>query len=142
MSPDIVLTYTATHALLNAARLNEIVTLTIDASRNDAPLAFVDGRTQFSLRGLRKATTIYGRWYRGTINTPYITSAQRLQWREFFESTAEEEHFTLEHPDYPGWDADVDSLTVYRPLNTGLMPRLDISDEYSGVIEWRQIING
>ena len=142
MSPDILLTYTATRALLDPARLDQVYTLTIDANVNDTPLSFVDGRTQLSLRGLRKATTVYGRWYRGTISTPFITSVPRLQWREFFESTAEEEPFTLEHPDYPGWDSDVSSLNVYRPLNTGRMPRLDISDEYSGFFEWRQISNG
>lgn len=142
MSPDIRLIYTAKRALIEPARLNNEYILTIDANSNDTPLANVDGRTQFSLRGLRKATTIYGRWHQGTINTPFITSLQRLQWREFFESTSEEEPFTLEHPDYPGWDSDVSSLNVFRPLNSGRMPRLDISDEYSGVIEWRQISNG
>lgn len=139
MSTEIHLIYTATAAVVSPEREGEEQTLIITANANDMPVPRVDGRTQLSRRGLRKATTVHGRWYQGTISTPYIASTERLYWREYLESTAEEEPHRLIHPNFMGWDADVSDLTIYRPLNSGKFSRFDLGDEYRASIEWRQV---
>jgi len=139
MSTEIQLVYIATNALVLPSRLNTEQTLSITANQNDPPMPQIDGKTQLSRRGLRAATTIHGRWYRGTINTPYVSGAERQFWREYLESTAEQETHRLVHPAFLGWDSDVNDLSIYRPMNTGSFSRWDLGDDYKASIQWRQV---
>lgn len=139
MSNEIQLVYTATRALVLPARLNTEQTLTITVSSNEPPRPRLTGRTQHSRRGLRKATTIHGRWYQGTLACPYISAAERPYWREYMESTAEEEPHQMLHDAFPGWDGDLEDLTIYRPLNSGSLSRFQMEDAYTASIEWRQV---
>ncbi len=139
MSTEIHLIYRATRALVTPSRLNQEQTLIIDADQNDPPIARIDGSTQHSRRGQRKATTVHGKWYQGTMRTPYILGPNRVYYREYFESTEEEEPHRLVHPDFLGWDDDVSDLNIYRPMNTGGVSRFDLGDEYRATIQWRQI---
>lgn len=138
MSTEIRLIYTATKALVLPGNLNVEVTLSFEANRDDPPMPKKDGTTQKSRRGKRKATTVHGSWYQGSISIPYITSEQRLQWREYLESTAEEELHRLVHPDYLGWDSDVSDLIIYRPMNTGSFSRFQMEDAYRASINWAE----
>ena len=139
MSTVIQLIYTATHALVLPSRLDTEQTLVIDANQNDPPLPRISGKQQLSRKGLRKATTVHGRWYQGSISTPFITAAERPYWREYWESTAEEEPHRLVHPSFLGWDSDVSDLSVYRPMNSGSFSRFELGDEYRAAIQWRQV---
>lgn len=139
MSCDILLIYTATHSFLSPDREGQIQTLVIKANENDPPVPKVDGNIQRSRRGLRKATTIHGRWYEGVINTPLIRMNERPQWREYIDSTSEEESHEIQFVDYFGFDSDVSALTIYRPMNTLTFERFGNSDRYKANIKWRQI---
>lgn len=139
MSTEIELLYTATRALVLPERAGIQQTLVIDANDDDPPMPFVDGTLQHSRGGNRKYATIHGRWYQGSISTPYILGVERPFWREFMESTAEAEEFDLHHPDFYGWDSDVSVLRVYRPLNTGSLTRYELGDEYRASFQWRAV---
>lgn len=139
MGTQIEFVYVATRALVVPERLGLEQTFTIEANKNEPPMPTIQGRTQTSRRGRRKATTIYGRWYSGEINTPFITSNERLYWREYLESTAEEEIHQMKHVNYLGWDDDVSALQIYRPMNTGGLTRYELGDEYRGSIEWKEV---
>lgn len=138
MSAEFEVIYLATRALVDPARTNTQVTLALEASQNDPPLRTIDGSTQRSRQGLRIATTVHGSWYEGSITVPWITPDQRPYVREFLESTAEQEPFSLHHPDYFGWDSDVSVLRVYRPMNTATLSRLDVTDDYRLQFRWQE----
>ncbi len=139
MSDQVEMVYTVTRAPATADRLGTQVSLLLELDQDDPPVPYVDGSTQFSRLGLRKATTVHGRWYRGSMRAPWITPITRPFVREFLESTAEEEPFNIVHAGYLGWDSDVGNLRVYRPLNTGSLTRLDVTDDYALSFQWRQI---
>lgn len=139
MNDEIRLIYIATRSLADPSRLNVEQTLSICADQNDPPRPQVDGSTQLSRRGQRKATTVHGEWYQGVINTPHIEGDQRIFWREYLDSTRQEEVHRIVHSDFIGWDADVSDLTIYRPLNTGSLTRFEFGDDYKANIQWRQI---
>lgn len=143
MSAEVHFIYTATRGLVNESRANTQQTLVANAGSNDPPTPTIDGSTQMSRRGQRKATTVHGRWFQGDMTFPIITSKNRAQWREYMESTAEEEVHRMLHIDYSGVDEDVRDLTIFRPMNTGTFERIGAAgqafDSYKSTITWRQI---
>ena len=139
MSCEIHITYVAIRALVDPTRFDQEQTLIIHANENDQPTTNVLGETQYSRGGKRKATTVFGRWLEGTINTPLITASERPYWREYLESTCEEEIHEIRRVDYYGWDEDISTLTVFRPLNTGSLSRRGNGDRYKANFKWRQV---
>lgn len=112
--------------------------LPIAADLCDPPRIVVDKDRQLSSGGRRSAATVFGRWTEGRIRVPYVAGADRVAWRAFLESIAEDERFTLDLSGLDGYDLDNDTLQVFSPDAEFALERIGVCDQYRTEFSWRE----